>query len=549
MKLLNNNKILVVIPARGGSKGIPKKNIRLMNGKPLINYSIETALKSQYNIEVAVTTDDSEIAYLAEMYGAKVVKRTEELSTDEITLDPVIFHAVETIESLKGCMYDVVITIQPTSPLLKSTTLDNAIKTYYDNDFDTLISGTNSPHLAWGYEGNVLKPLYAERLNRQYLPKYFIETGSFVITKREYVKSSSRFGPNVSIFEVPAKESIDIDTAHDWWVAEKELNRKKILLVVDGYSEIGLGHIYRCLSLAYNLLDHDIQFGLSTKSDIGLEKIKSSYFSYFTYSNEAELFRFIKNNEVDIVINDILNTEYQYIKNLKQLNVKVVNFEDLGTGIELADVVINDLYEKSNEQANCYWGSEYYCVRDEFLITQPAPFNEEVKEVLVLFGGTDPSNLTRKVLEAVNRFNNNSVHYTFVLGLGYPEKELIKSDIEKYELNADVVCDVKQMTKYMQRADLAISSQGRTMYELALMEVPTILIAQHERETLHTFGELKNGFINLGIGNNLNIETIEATINWLNSCPQIRLQMKEKMKNLNLKQGTKNVLDLIFKDK
>ncbi|WP_339263845.1 glycosyltransferase [Solibacillus sp. FSL W7-1472] len=542
------SKILVIIPARGGSKGIPKKNIRLLNGKPLINYTIEATKNSEFNIDILVTTDDLEIAYIAKKNNVNVIKRQDYLATSEITLDPVIFNAVNQWEKQSGEEYNVVITIQPTSPLLTSKTLDAAIKEFYLKNYDTLISGVNNPHLSWTKDSGCFKPLYTERKNRQYLPSHYVETGAFVITKREFIENDNRFGNYVSIYEIPENESIDIDTAQDWWIAEKELKKKRILFIVEGFEEIGLGHIYRTLSLAYKFIDHEIIFAVSKRSNLGISKISNSNFTYFIFESENCIFDIIRTENIDIVINDWLDTDKTYIKKLKRFNVKIVNFEDLGTGIEFADVVINDLYGKSNNLTNVYWGSKYFCARDEFLLAEPSNFNEEVKEVLVMFGGTDPSNLTKKVLDAVKLLNNLSIHFTFILGFGYKEKQKIIEDVEKNNLNVSVVCDVKHMTEYMQKADLAISSQGRTMYELAIMQVPTILLAQHERETLHSFGELKNGFINLGIGKEISITTIEGTVRWLINSPQIRLQMKTKMGDLNLTQGMDNVMELIFKD-
>lgn len=543
-----NPTILAVIPARGGSKGIPRKNVRLLNGKPLISYVIETVKASKYNIDVLVTTDDEEIEYVAKAYKANVIKRDNNLATDEITLDPVIYNALNNWESTCNKAYDVIITIQPTSPLLSTNTLDNAIEDFYAQGYDTVISGTNKPHLAWTRENDKFLPLYNERKNRQYLAPHYTETGAFVITRREFVTPSNRFGKVVSIFEVPSSESIDIDNAQDWWIAEKELQKKKILFVVEGFEEIGLGHIYRTLTLAYKFIDHDVQFAVSARSNLGQSKIAASHFKYAIYESESDIHSIIKNENIDIVINDILNTSVEYVTGLKGLSVKVINFEDLGSGMQYADIVINDLYNKSNDLKNSYWGSEYFCARDEFLLAQPSKFNRDVKEVLVMFGGTDPANLTKKVLDAVKLINDKSIHFTFILGFGYRYKQLIIDEVEKMDLHVSIVCDVKHMTEYMQKADLAISSQGRSMYELAIMHVPTILLAQHEREALHTFGELKNGFINLGIGDSISVSTIESTIKWLITCPQIREQMKQQMHSLNLKQGINKVIDLIFKE-
>ena len=154
------NKILVVIPARGGSKGIPRKNVRLMVGKPLISYSIENALNSNYDLDVVVSTDDEEIARISSSYGARVIMRPENLATDSVTLDPVIFHAMNEMEKDKNIKYDIVITMQPTSPLLKIETLDAAIQYFIKNDFDTVLSGINKPHLSWTEQEGKIVPAY-----------------------------------------------------------------------------------------------------------------------------------------------------------------------------------------------------------------------------------------------------------------------------------------------------------------------------------------------------------------------------------------------------
>lgn len=537
---------IVVIPARGGSKGIPRKNVRLLGGKPLIAYSIENALNSAHNLKVVVSTDDEEIARISKAYGAEVVMRPKQLATDEVTLDPVIFYTVNQVERNEKASYDYVLTMQPTSPLLSVVTLDAAISYYLEHDFDTVLSGINQPHLSWTEKDGKIVPNYKERLNRQYLPKDLFETGAFFISKRSFVVQNSRFGSNVSVFEIPKKEAIDIDTPQDWWVAEKELNKKNILIRVEGYAEIGLGHIYRGLMLAYNLIDHNIKFVLSAKSDIGLKKIQSSHFAYEVMEEDRELVQLIADFDCDILINDILDTTEEYILMCKRTGVRVVNFEDLGEGAIVADAVINDLYDEKYESKNHFWGSDYYLIRDEFLLAEPTKFNPEVKEVLVIFGGTDPSNLTERVLTVVHELNEPTIHFTFVLGLGYPEKEKVEKYAADYNLNVDIIQDVKMMTEYMGNADVALSSQGRTMLELASMGVPTILLAQNTREQHHEFGYLKNGFINLGLGKEVENETIKQTILWLVRSPQIRKQMKQQMLSKDLKSGINRVKNIIF---
>ena len=168
-------KILAVIPARAGSKGVPNKNIRLVNNKPLIYYSIKNAVDSKYITDIVVTTDSPEIEVIAKQMGVRHKHRRPELCEDAITLDAVIYDAVRDFEC------DYVITMQPTSPTLKVQTLDAAIKYMCENDLDTLISVINEPHLSWRDEDGKKIPNYKERLNRQYLPAQYNETGAFLM--------------------------------------------------------------------------------------------------------------------------------------------------------------------------------------------------------------------------------------------------------------------------------------------------------------------------------------------------------------------------------
>ncbi|MEC6747676.1 glycosyltransferase [Marinilactibacillus sp. XAAS-LB27] len=540
--------ILAVIPARGGSKGIPRKNVRFLAGIPLIGYAINNALNSSYSIDVCVSTDDVEIERVALNNGAEVIKRSETLSSDAVTLDPVIYDAYKKMSESKNKTYDYVVTLQATSPLLTVDVLDEALKDCIEHGYDTLLSAVNQAHLHWEQnDQGKFVPGYTERLNRQYLPKRFVETGAFLITKAECMSPNARIGSNVSVFEVPAWQSIDIDTAEDWWIAEKQLTKKTVIIRVEGYSKIGLGHVYRGLSLAYNLIDHDVSFVVSKYSDLGIEKIKDSHFKYDIIEDDFEMGKIIEARKADIVINDMLNTEYDYINYLKGLGVRVINFEDLGDGADIADAVINDLYAPQKPGDHIYWGSDYYIIRDEFLLSKPSEIRNDVKNILVIFGGVDPSNLTFKVFRAIEKSNSlDGVKFTIIVGPGYPHYKELTKLAEQSTSNIEVIQNVKVMSEHMKEADIAISSQGRTMLELAAMAVPTILLAQNVRELKHEFGYLNNGFINLGLGDIIEEDTVKDTIEWLTKSHQIRNQMHSQMQQSSLRSGLDRVMKIIF---
>lgn len=540
-------KILTVIPARGGSKGIPKKNIRFIAGQPLLSYAIKCAANSSYDMEVVVSSDEEEIQNIAVKFGTKIVKRPAELAGDKVTLDPVICHAAEIMEEMNHCRYDIVITMQPTSPLLSSATLDKAIAFFIENGYDTVLSGVNDPRLSWRIEDGEYVPNYVQRLNRQYMPKELKETGAFVITKRECVTPDSRFGKRLAVYEVPERESGDIDTPQDWLIAQYELKRKNIIIRLEGYPQIGLGHIYRGLQLAENFIDHNLLFVISDKSELGIQKLEQSHYPYRVIANEEDFFTLIDEYHADIVINDILNTNKAYMQRLRQRCTRIINFEDLGEGRHMADAVINALYEQDEDASNMYWGDKYYLIRDEFLLESPKDFQEEVREILVIFGGTDPNDLTYKTVQALMKLSaEQKVHSTIILGMGYQNADAIRRLVSDMSDRFDIVQDVKVMAEYMRKADIAISSQGRTMLELVAMRVPTILMAQNQRETTHGFGSLQNGFLNLGLGSTIESDTIYETIQWLMHCPQIRKSMHEQMMNKDLAHGIERVKPIIL---
>lgn len=540
--------VLAVIPARGGSKGIPRKNVRLMHGKPLIYYSIQNALACSYIDDVVVSSDDEEILSIAAMYGAKAMNRNSALAQDAVTLDPVIYDAVLRMEQETGKTYDVVVTLQATSPLLTVETLDGALKSFLESDFDTYISAVNKPHLSWTTKEGRCVPNYEKRLNRQQLPPNFLEAGAFLITRRACMSENNRIGANASVYEMPEKEAIDIDSYADWIVCEQELSKKRILFRVDGYRELGMGHIYRCLTLAYSLTGHEILFVTREDRTEGYQKLLDSHMHVQSVGSDEEFYALAGKWQPDVIVHDCLNTEREYILQLKQLAKRVVTLEDIGSGADVADATINALYEDDSKGENYYWGEKYVCLKDEFLIAPCAEYHEQVKKVVVLFGGSDPSDFTYRAYNLAKKMHADFPHisFRFVLGAGYDNHVHKLSDDEACKIK--VVTDIKRVSDALSDADLAITSQGRTVYELAAMGVPAIVLAQNERETKHTFAQMHNGFLNLGMGNQVSDETLEKTFRFVVETPQIRAEMRNLMLSHDLRKGIERVKQLILAD-
>lgn len=325
------------------------------------------------------------------------------------------------------------------------------------------------------------------------------------------------------------------------------LRRKKVLIRVDGYNKIGLGHIYRTIVIANHLNNHDVLFVSKKEHTLGINLLKENNHKKESFSNKEEFERIIRTYNPDIIINDILDTDMDYIEQLKERQIFVVNFEDLGEGAKSADLVINALYDRKNFFDNHYWGKDYYILRKEFHQIPQKRNNEEVNNILITFGGTDPNNYTEKVLHALNNNHiSNNIEINIILGLGCENLEKLEKDIISLNLNISIKHNVNNISKYMYEADIAFTSAGRTVYELASIGIPTIVLAQNERELLHTFANEENGFLNLGLGYNVSNDTIRKCLEKLILNYEFRNNLTNRMLEKNLRNGINKVIDLIF---
>ncbi|WP_404519443.1 cytidylyltransferase domain-containing protein [Paenibacillus sp. RC58A] len=234
---MGNHKCLAIIPARGGSKGLPGKNIRLLHDKPLIQYSIEAALNSSCVDEVVVTTDSAEIAHVSGQAGAAVpFIRPAELATDEAKSIDVLKHAVEFYEQTLDQFFDVIMLLQPTSPLRNAMDIEEAYTIFSRNQADSLQSVALSevqPYLLREMDnGRLTSYLKGERehLRRQDLKELYVLNGAIYIVKRDLLMNSGTLiGPNNCGYIMPKERSVDIDDEFDLKMAEflwRESNHK-----------------------------------------------------------------------------------------------------------------------------------------------------------------------------------------------------------------------------------------------------------------------------------------------------------------------------------
>ena len=214
-------KIVAIIPPRAGSKGILGKNITLLAQKPMICYSIDQAKKSKYINKIIVSSDGNEILDISKKCGAECIKRPKELAGDNSKIDETIKHVLSELEK-SGEVFDLVVLLQPTSPLRKSETIDKAIELFIKNkdNFDSLMPLAKALNKIGIIENNKFIPKYSAGVQRQEMEELYYDCGTIHIFKPEIINTGNFFGDRIFAFKINHPESIDIDSQDDIELAE-----------------------------------------------------------------------------------------------------------------------------------------------------------------------------------------------------------------------------------------------------------------------------------------------------------------------------------------
>lgn len=222
--------VLGVIPARSGSKGIPKKNIKDLYGKPLITYTIEVATASNVLNDFIVSTDSEEIAAVAQKFGAKVpFLRPMSIATDEAKIVDVLIQTVKEYEHLNNVHVDVVVTLQPTQPLRTASDVDNATKLLIENQQANSVITCyevrhEHPYFMYVPSNGYMKPLMSEAthsVHRQQIPKVYVRNGAVYVARRELILQEGKITDEQPlVYIMPRERSFNLDDSFDFELCE-----------------------------------------------------------------------------------------------------------------------------------------------------------------------------------------------------------------------------------------------------------------------------------------------------------------------------------------
>lgn len=413
--------MLIVIPARGGSQGVRRKNLLPLGGEPLFLRTARVARESFVDsTRIIVSTDDAEISAVAKMAGFEVFERGPELA--EVGVNEVV-RAVAGKLNWAGDVLLLQPTVQPITVRLLEWFMAEAPR------FESLALGVEERHQTWRNNVRLTPPLQRQ------------EQGEWMVREmgiRWWAKADLIWHADHIVKWSGAL--IDIDTWADYEAAQHILNAKEgstVTFVPLANSVDGRGHLYRCLTLAPLFGSHKVLFMPADRTEAWAIRLIHDH-GWPTTVNPVES---------DLVINDQLDTTAEQVFAQREWARVIVNLEDDGPGAAEADLSINALGAS---------GGDWAVIRPEFLVGEYDLMREPSGKVLVLLN-TDPMGMLQSIVEELDPW--------------FEVSYMVPSDVPLAVAMAD--------------ADVLVTSGGRTVFEAAALGVPTVVIPQHKREALH----------------------------------------------------------------
>lgn len=490
----------IIIPAIKKNAVIPDQLVKRLAGVTLVERAINTARSVLPGTDIVVLTDSQEIALICERAGVGF-RWNRDLH----------FTSLDIVAEMRGLLaelaaaYEHAVILRASCPLLTWVDVEDAWKKYCRSGADSLVTVKEMRQRLWNVRGEGLESLLSQDADHQGEQTLVVESRALIILRLALLRDSAgsaplRYARGRIVPYFLNDRGIEIQGYQDWWICEHLLQRRHVVFVVAGWPAIGMGHVFRALMLAHEITNHKITFVCTRESELAVENIARRDYKIVRQGPE-DLAATVLRLRPDLVVNDILNTTTAYMARLTAAGARCVNFEDEGPGADWARLIVNALYEdrRSTDRLRC--GPAYFCLRDEFLAAARNSFRPQVKTVLITFGGTDQNNCSRRVLDVIEPIcRAYGITIRMVAGPGYAHKQGMEAHLAALRNPlVEFTWATNVMSRMMEGADLAICSAGRTVYELAHMRVPGMVLAHHEREARHTFARPRNGFAFLGL--------------------------------------------------
>lgn len=517
-------RVLAVVPARGGSDSIPYLNIKRLGDKPLLAHTVDAARAAPSIDRIVVSTDDPRVAEAARAAGAEVpFLRPSSLARDMPSLKPVIVHAVTEVEA-GGAPFDLVVVLQATSPFRDAAAIEEGIDRLLGGAFDSVVSVSEDRTLNWREQEGRLVPLFAREGRRDEQMPLFQENGAVVVMRRAVLDAPSRFGDRVGPLVLDKRAGFTVHDLTDFWMAERLL-RDRVLFRVDGGPELGMGHVFRSLAIADVLRSSvraETQFLMDGAHPAGVRAVGEHGYDVRTLDTSAlaECLDAIRGFAPDIVINDLRQFEPAYLRELSHLPAITVNLVDTPDDLQSAEqyehLIVSLMKEDRESPESFYGGPEYAILREHFRGREKV-VQEIPRCVLLSFGGSDPQGLTVKAARALQALPAD-VELVAVTGHAFSDARALSAALptlaRPLRLEREVGGD--RLAELMLEADLMVGSGGMSVYEIAALGTPGVVLAQNEREDGRMRDFARHGTVRyLGLGPDVADDLLFSTVDGL----------------------------------
>jgi spore coat polysaccharide biosynthesis predicted glycosyltransferase SpsG/CMP-N-acetylneuraminic acid synthetase len=510
-------RVVAIVPARGGTDPVPYLNIKRLGDGPLLAHTLAAARGSAYVDRVVVSTDDERVAAVARAHGGEVpFLRPRELAADRPSLMPVVAHAVHALEEA-GERIDVVVVLQATTPFRDASAVDAAIERLLAGGFDTVVSVTEDRTLNWRAEQGVLVPLFAREGRREEQVPIYKENGAVVALRRAVVESPVRFGDKVGWLVLDKRAGFTVHDLEDFWMAERLLRQPRVLFRVDGSASVGMGHVFRSLAIAEALRAlsrADIAFLMSADHTEGLVTVSRAGYAVRVVGDRKQetWLEHIRDFAPAILINDMPAVDRAYLTALSHLGATTVNLvdtiDDLETTEHYAQVIVSVMNQDRETPEGFYGGPAYAILREHFR-GRAKEVRDEPRLVLLSFGGSDPQGLTLKAARALQSLEA-SVEVVAVAGPAFSFRREFEALSAALPRRVPLINEAGgHIAELMLEADVMVGSGGMSVYEIAALGTPGIILGQNAREDRRMRDFAAHGTVEyLGLGT----EVAEAEI-------------------------------------
>jgi len=549
-------RVLAVVPARGGTDHVPYLNIKRLGDCPLLAHTLQAAKGSRYLDRIVVSTDDPLVAAVAREHGAEApFLRPKELAGDLPSLKPVIVHAVRESE-VPDAGFDIVVVLQATTPFREAAVIDQAIDRLVEGAFDAVITVTEDRTLKWRDEGGRLIPLFEREGRREKQAPVYHENGAVVALRRPIVDVESRFGEKVGYLVLDKRAGFTVYDLEDFWMAERLLRQPRILFRVDGGASIGMGHVYRSLAIADALRQSsraDVAFLMSADHGDGIRTVaRAGYPVRVVGDARVEAYiDHIRDYAPEILINDLPRIDDSYLRSLAHLGATTVNLVDTLDDLEVtehyAQVIVSVMTEDQETPEGFYGGPAYAILRSHFRELGSKEVREQPHRVLLSFGGSDPQGLTLKAARALQALPAG-IEIVAVAGPAFSHRAEFEALAPSLGRRVVLINQAGgHIADLMFDADVVVGSGGMSVYEIAALGTPGIVLGQNAKEDRRMREFARHGTVEyLGLGTEVDEAGLAQTVERLLADAPRRRAMSERGRTLVDGWGAVRAADLVL---